>query len=164
MQYPDSFAVSTPSDREIQVTRVFDAPRALVFDAFTKPELVQRWLLGPPGWAMPVCEIDLKVGGAYRYVWRHESDGKEMGMGGVFREIVSPKLLVATEKFDDAWYPGEALDTTAFVEEDGTTRMTITVLYGTKEARDIAHRSGMEHGMAASYNRVEELLSSMHTT
>ena len=164
MQYPDSFAVSTPSDREIQVTRDFDAPRALVFDAFTKPELVQRWLLGPPVWAMPVCEIDLKVGGAYRYVWRHESDGKEMGMGGVFREIVSPKLLVATEKFDDAWYPGEALDTTAFVEGDGTTRMTITVLYGTKEARDIAHRSGMEHGMAASYNRVEELLSSMHTT
>ena len=164
MQYPDSFAVSTPSDREIQVTRVFDAPRALVFDAFTKPELVQRWLLGPPGWAMPVCEIDLKVGGAYRYVWRHESDGKEMGMGGVFREVVSPRLTVATEKFDDAWYPGEALDTTVFVEEGGATRMTITVLYGTKEARDIARRSGMEHGMAASYNRVEELLSSMHTT
>jgi uncharacterized protein YndB with AHSA1/START domain len=164
MQYPDSFAVSTPSDREIQVTRVFDAPPALVFDAFTKPELVQRWLLGPPGWAMPVCEIDLKVGGAYRYVWRHESDGKEMGMGGVFCEVVSPRLTVATEKFDDAWYPGEALDTTVFVEEGGATRMTITVLYGTKEARDIARRSGMEHGMAASYNRVEELLSSMQAT
>jgi uncharacterized protein YndB with AHSA1/START domain len=161
MMYPDSFAVSTPSDREIQVTRIFGAPRALVFDAFTKPELVQRWLLGPPGWTMPVCEIDLKVGGGYRYLWRHESDGREMGMRGVFREIVSPSLLVASEEFDEAWYPGEALDTTAFVEESDATRITITVLYKTKDARDIARRSGMEHGMAASYDRVEELLSSM---
>jgi uncharacterized protein YndB with AHSA1/START domain len=164
MQYPDSFAVSTPSDREIQITRVFDAPRALVFDAFTKPELVQRWLLGPPGWTMPTCEVDLKVGGAYRYVWRHDVDGREMGMRGVFREIASPKLLVATEEFDEPWYPGEALDTTTFVEEADATRITITVFYKSKEARDIARRSGMEHGMAASYDRVEELLSSMQAT
>ncbi len=161
MMYPESFAVSTPSDREIQVTRVFDAPLALVFDAFTKPELVQRWLLGPPGWTMPTCEIDLKPGGVYRYIWRHESDGREMGVRGVFREIVSPRLLVATEQFDDSWYPGEALDTTAFSEEGSATRITITVQYKSKEARDIAHRSGMEHGIAASYDRVEELLSSM---
>jgi uncharacterized protein YndB with AHSA1/START domain len=161
MMYPDSFTVSTPSDREIQVTRVFDAPRALVFDAFTKPELVQRWLLGPPGWSMPVCEIDLKVGGAYRYLWRHDSDGREMGMRGVFREVISPRLLVASEEFDEAWYPGEALDTTTFVSEGSTTRITITVLYKTKEARDIARRSGMEHGMAASYDRAEELLSAL---
>jgi uncharacterized protein YndB with AHSA1/START domain len=73
--------ITTPSNREIAMTRVFDAPRRLVFDAFTKPELVKQWLLGPPGWSMPVCEIDLKVGGAYRYVWRH-TNGKEMGMGG----------------------------------------------------------------------------------
>jgi uncharacterized protein YndB with AHSA1/START domain len=161
MIYPDSFNVSTPSDREIQVTRVFDAPRALVFDAFTKPELVCRWLLGPPGWTMPICEIDLKVGGAYRYLWRHEADEKEMGMGGVFREVVAPKLLVATEKFDEAWYPGEALDTTIFVEEGDATRITITVLYESIEARDTARRSGMERGMAMSYDRVEELLSTL---
>jgi uncharacterized protein YndB with AHSA1/START domain len=161
MIYPDSFKVSTPSDREIQVTRVFDAPRALVFDAFTKPELVCRWLLGPPGWTMPVCEINLKVGGAYRYLWRQESDGTEMGMGGVFREVVAPKLLVATEKFDEAWYPGEALDTTIFVEEGDATRITITVLYESIEARDTARRSGMERGMAMSYDRVEELLSTL---
>ena len=161
MMYPDSFAVSTPSDREIQVTRVFDAPRALVFDAFTKPELVRKWLLGPPGWTMPVCEIDLKVGGAYRYLWRQDSDGKEMGIRGVFREIIAPRLLVHTEEFDESWYQGDALDTTIFAEEGSTTRITITVLYESTEARDTARRSGMEHGMAESYKRVEELLLSL---
>ena len=115
MFYPDSFRVSTPSDREIQVVRDFGAPRQLVFDAFTKPELVRRWLLGPPGWTMPVCEIDLKVGGAYRYVWR-KAGVADMGMGGVFREIVPPGRVVATEKFDESWYAGEAVDTTVFVE------------------------------------------------
>ena len=160
MLYPDSFSVSTPSDREIQVTRDFHAPRRLVFDAFTKPDLVRRWLLGPPGWTMPVCEIDLRVGGAYRYVWRKEGE-KDMGMGGVFRDIVPSERLVATEQFDDAWYPGEALDTTVFAEDDAITRITITVLYQSREARDTARRSGMEHGMAAGYNRLEEVLSSL---
>ena len=160
MLYPDSFTVSTPSDREIQVTRDFHAPRRLVFDAFTKPELVRRWLLGPPGWTMPVCEIDLRVGGAYRYVWRKEGE-KDMGMGGVFRDIVPSERLVATERFDDAWYPGEALDTTVFVEDGAITRITITVLYQSREARDTARRSGMEHGMAAGYNRLEDVLSSL---
>ncbi len=159
MIYPDSFKMSTPSDREIQVTRVFDAPRALVFEAFTKPELVRRWLLGPPGWSMPVCEIDLKVGGAYRYVWQNDSDGREMGLDGVFREVVSPKLLVATEK--PSWHSSEALDTTTFVEEGGATRMTITVLYQSTEVRDAALRSGMDRGMAMSYDRLEELMSSI---
>lgn len=162
MIYSESFNVSTPSDREIQVTRVFNAPRALVFEAFTKPELVRQWLLGPPGWTMPICEIDLRVGGAYRYLWRHNTDGTEMGMGGVFRQIVSPERLVATEEFDVAWYPGKALDTTVFVEEGYATRITITVLYESMEARNTARRSGMERGMAASYDRVEELLASIH--
>ena len=160
MLYPDSFTVSTPSDREIQVTRDFHAPRRLVFDAFTKPDLVRRWLLGPPGWTMPVCEIDLRVGGAYRYVWRKEGE-KDMGMGGVFRDVVPSERLVATERFDDAWYPGEALDTTVFVEDGAITRITITVLYQSREARDTARRSGMEHGMAAGYNRLEDVLSSL---
>jgi uncharacterized protein YndB with AHSA1/START domain len=158
MLFPDSFKVSTPSDREIQVTRDFDAPRRLVFDAFTKPALVRRWLLGPPGWTMPVCEIDLRVGGAYRYVWRSDKGGVQMGMGGIFREVIPIERLVATEKFDDAWYPGEALDTTEFVETRGITRTTITILYQSQEARDTARRSGMEHGMAAGYDRLEGLL------
>ncbi len=161
MFFPDSFEVSTPSDREIQVTRDFDAPRALVFDAFTKPELVRRWLLGPPGWTMPLCDIDLRVGGIYRYVWRSEQDGSQMAMSGVFREVIPLERLVATEKFDDAWYPGEALDTTVFVETRGITRITITVLYESQEARDAARRSGMEYGMAAGYDRLEALLPTL---
>jgi uncharacterized protein YndB with AHSA1/START domain len=159
--YRESFKVSTPTDLEIEVDRDFDAPRQLVFDAFTKPELVRRWLLGPDGWTMPVCEIDLRVGGAYRYIWRNESTGMKMGAGGVFREVASPEKLVATEKFDDAWYPGEAVGTTLFKENGGTTKVVITILYESKEARDIATRSAMEKGMAASYNRLEELLLSL---
>jgi uncharacterized protein YndB with AHSA1/START domain len=92
MKDTGTLKVTTPTDREIAMTRVFDAPRRLVFDALTKPELVKTWLLGPPGWSMPVCEIDLRVGGAYRFVWRGP-DGTEMGMGGVNREIVVPEWL-----------------------------------------------------------------------
>src|SRR3982075_1294051 len=109
MKYTATLKLTTRGDREIVMTRVFDARGALVFDAFTKPELVKRWLLGPPGWSMPVCEIDLRVGGKYRYVWRRDSDGTDMGMGGVYREIVAPERIVATEKFDQAWYSGEAV-------------------------------------------------------
>jgi uncharacterized protein YndB with AHSA1/START domain len=159
--HPESFRLSTPSDREIEIERDFDAPRQLVFDAFTKPELVRRWLLGPDGWTMPVCEIDLTVGGTYRYVWRKESTGQQMGMGGVFREIVRPERIVATEKFDESWYPGEAVDTTVFEEKGPTTKVRLTVLYESKEARDAATRSGMEHGMVAGYNRLEQVLASL---
>jgi uncharacterized protein YndB with AHSA1/START domain len=158
MFFPNSFKVSTPSDHEIQVTRDFNAPRTLVFDAFTKPELVRRWLLGPPGWIMPLCEIDLRVGGCYRYVWRSEKDGSQMALSGVFREVTPVERLVATERFDDAWYPGEALDTTVFFESRGVTKITITILYESQLARDTARRSGMEHGMASGYDRLETLL------
>jgi len=157
--YPETFKVSTPSNREILVERDFHAPRLLVFDAFTKPELVKRWLLGPDGWTMPICEIDLRVGGTYHYVWRKESTGTEMGMGGVFREVVRPERLVATEKFDEEWYAGEAVDTTVFEERGPVTKLKLTVLYESKQARDAAGQSGMERGMVASYNRLEALLA-----
>src|ERR1700746_908885 len=111
MNNPGGLKISAQGDRELLMTRTLNAPRQMVFDAFTKPDLVRRWLLGPDGWTMPVCEIDLRVGGRYRYVWRKESTGYEMGIGGVFHEIVPPAKLVATEKFDDSWYPGEAVDT-----------------------------------------------------
>jgi uncharacterized protein YndB with AHSA1/START domain len=158
MQNAGALQVTTPTEREIVLTRAFDAPRHLVFNAFTRPELVRRWLLGPPGWSMPVCEIDLRVGGAYRWVWRN-ADGIEMGVSGVYREIVPPGRLVATERFDQAWYPGEALTTTELVERDGRTILTTTVLYESREARDIALRSEMEKGVAASYDRLAELLA-----
>src|SRR5271167_776649 len=111
--------VETPSDREIVLTRVFNAPRRLVFDCLTKPELVRQWLLGPPGWTMPVCEIDLKVGGRYRYVWRKTS-GKEMGMGGAFVEIVRPERIVQTQLFDEDWTGGETLGASVLTETHGT--------------------------------------------
>ena len=151
--------LATRGDREIVITRVFDAPRRLVFDAFTKPELVKRWLLGPPGWAMVVCEVAAKVGDRYRYVWRHDS-GAEMGLGGVLREIVPPERIVATEKFDQSWYPGEAVGTIILVEQDGKTTLTQTIIYESREARDVVLKSPMEQGMAASYNRLAEVLVS----
>jgi uncharacterized protein YndB with AHSA1/START domain len=150
--------LTTRGDREIVMTRTFDAPRNLVFDAFTKPELVRQWLLGPPGWSMPVCEIDLRVGGSYRYVWR-KPGVPEMGMGGVYREIVAPEKIVATEKFDQAWYPGEAIGTLVLVEQAGKTTVTQTMLYQSQEARDGILKSGMETGVAASYDRLAELLA-----
>lgn len=152
--------ITTPSDREIQMTRVFDAPRRLVFDAHTKCELVKRWLLGPDGWSMPVCEIDLRVGGRYRYVWRH-ANKPEMGMSGVFREIVVPERIVCTEKFDDAWYPGEAVDTTVLVESAGRTTLTLTVLFESQEGRDMALKSGMETGMEMGYERLDKIFAAM---
>ena len=143
------------------MTRDFDAPRDLVFEAFTKPELLKRWLLGPPGWSMVVCDIDLKVGGAYRYVWRRDGDGTDMGMGGVYREIVAPERIVSTEKFDESWYPGEAVGTLVLTERDGRTTITQTMLYATREARHGVLKSGMESGVAASYDRLDGVLASM---
>jgi uncharacterized protein YndB with AHSA1/START domain len=151
--------VTTPSEREIAMARAFDAPSDLVFDAWTKPELLSRWLGVRAGWSMAVCEVDLKVGGAYRFVWRGP-DGNEMGMGGVYREIVRAERLVATEKFDDPWYAGEALDTTVFVEEGGQTTVTTTVLYASQEVRDAVLESGMDRGVAESYDTLDELLAS----
>jgi uncharacterized protein YndB with AHSA1/START domain len=158
MTNPGNLKLTTRGDREIVITRAFDAPRKLVFDAFTKPELVKQWLLGPDGWSMPICEIDLKVGGKYRYVWRRDKDGTEMGMGGVYREIVAPERIVATEKFDQSWYPGEAVGTFVLTEQAGKTTLTETILYESREARDGVLKSGMEKGVVASYDRLERLL------
>ena len=132
MNSSGALKVTAQSDREIVMTRVFDAPRNLVFDAYTKPELLRRWLGVFGGYSMPVCEVDLRVGGTYRFVWRGP-DGAEMGVRGVYREVVRPERLVHTEKFDEAWYPGEAL---------------ITVL-----------KSPMESGVAQSYDKLAELLA-----
>jgi uncharacterized protein YndB with AHSA1/START domain len=156
----NALQLTTRGDREIVMTRAFDAPRTLVWEAFTKPELVRQWLLGPPGWTMPVCEIDLRVGGRYRYLWRN-SNGIEMGMSGVHREIVVPERIVATEKFDQSWYPGEALGTIVLVERDGRTTLTQTVLYESREAREVVLKSPMESGVAAGYDRLDQLVTAM---
>jgi uncharacterized protein YndB with AHSA1/START domain len=159
MKHIGNLTVTLPTDREIQLSRVFDAPRTLVFDALTKPELIKRWLSGPPGWTMTFCEMDAKVGGTYRYLWRGP-DGIEMGMRGVIREVVAPERLVATEVFDQSWYAGEAIDTTVLVEKSGKTTLTITVLYDSKEIRDEVLKTPMAEGMSAGYDRLDEFLAS----
>ncbi len=149
--------VTTPTDREIAMTRAFDAPRNLVFDAWTKPELLTRWLGAIEGWTFVVCEVDLKVGGTYRFVWRGP-DGAEMGMRGVYREILAPERIVNTESFDDPWYEGEAVGTLVLVEQGGRTTATNTVRYASKEVRDAVLKSPMEQGVAASYDQLDALL------
>jgi len=153
--------VTTPSDNEIVLTRVFDAPRRLVFDTLTKPELLKRWLLGPPGWTMTVCEIDPKGGGTFRHVWRGP-DGTELAMHGVHREVSQPDRIVRTESFDMGCpgQAGEQLATAVLTEVGGKTTLTTTLLYPSKEARDATIASGMEHGVAAGYARLDELLAS----
>ena len=150
--------ITTPSDRELAMIRSFDAPCGLVWDAWTKPELLKQWLGVRGGWTFAVCEVDLKVGGKYRYVWRGPS-GAEMGMGGVFREVAKPERLVATEKFDESWYEGDAMDTTTFVERGGQTTVTTTVKYASKAVRDAVLKSPMESGVAESYNKLDEVLA-----
>lgn len=153
--------LTAPGEREVLITRTFKAPRALVFDAFTKPELLKKWMIGPPGWTMPICEIDLRVGGGFRYVWEG-SNGEQMGMSGVYREIVVPERLVATEKFDEAWYPGEAVGTVVLTEEGGLTLLNQTIVYESREALDFVLKSPMELGITAGYNRLDELLQSQN--
>lgn len=152
--------ITTLSDREIVMTREFDAPRHLVWRAMTEPDLIKRWLGVHNGWVMAVCEMGTKPGDPYRWVWRGP-DGTEMGMGGVILEIAAPERLVATERFDQSWYPGEAVDTTVLVERDGRTSMTLTVRYDSRDARDAVLKSPMEQGMVAGYNQLDIVLASL---
>jgi len=154
----ETLSVTTPTDREILITRSFRAPRQLVFECLIQPERVQRWLLGPEGWSMPVCDIDFRVGGRFRYVWQHK-DGRRMGMGGEYREIERPARIVHTELFDDDWTQGETVVTSRLTEADGRTTLAITVLYSSMQARDGARRSGMERGMAVGFDRLAAILA-----
>jgi len=153
--------ITLPSDREIVITRSFNAPRDLVWDCHTKPGLVRRWLLGPPGWEMPVCEIDLRVGGKYRCEWLDKGRGKTMGMGGVFTAVNKPERFDSKERFDDDWTGGETVNVQVFIETAGGTKSVLTVLYASKQARDGAAASGMTDGMEAGYARLDEVLASL---
>lgn len=151
--------VATSGDCEIVLTRDFDAPRPLVWDVMSKPELLKRWLFGPPGWEMTVCEEDARVGGRFRWVWSGP-DGAAMSMTGVYREVAPPERAVRTESFDCGGHPpmGEQLATLVLTENAGRTSLTLTLLYPSKEARDAALASGMERGMSAGYDRLDEML------
>src|SRR5690348_8124196 len=149
--------VTVAGEREIVLTRVFNAPRRLVFDAITQPEHVVHWY-GPFGFTLPVCEIDLRPGGRWRFVMR-KPNGKEIGLGGVYQEIDAPGRLVSTEAFDD--YPGETLNTLTLVEENGKTTMTNVVQCPSIQVRDVILQSGMEKGADETYDRLAEHLGSM---
>ena len=162
---PKPAEVTLPSDRVVKVTRTFNAPRELVWDAHTKPELVRRWMLGPPGWTMPVCEMDVRVGGKYRWRWRSDEEGKEFGFFGEFREVDAPTRLVHAENYDPgdvggAMPTGEpAIITTEFAKEGNGTLLTTTMLFASKEARDGAVSTGMTDGMEMSYALLDEVFA-----
>lgn len=151
--------VAPHGERAILITRSFNAPRALVFDAMSKPEMMKHWFHGPPGWTLTTCDMDLRAGGSYRWVWTNDK-GHEMGMGGTIREVAPPERMVSTEKFDDAWYEGEALNTLVLTEEKGVTLMSLIVEYGSKAARDGVLAGPMASGMEASYARLDTYLAS----
>jgi uncharacterized protein YndB with AHSA1/START domain len=154
-----SLQVSTPSEREIAMRRVFDAPRQMVFDAYTKPELLKRWAGGPPGWNLVECEVDLRVGGAWRWVIEGP-DGQMMRLGGVYLDVVPPERLVSTEAYDEPWYEGEATSMVVFIENAGKTTMTTTVRYASRAVRDGVLKTGMAEGFGAGLDRLAELLTS----
>jgi uncharacterized protein YndB with AHSA1/START domain len=152
----DSFKVTTPSDQEIRMTRLFDAPRQLVFDALTKPEHVRQWWgrLGE-GYSVPVCEIDLRVGGGWRFVSRHP--GGEAAFHGEYREIAPPGRLVFTEIFEE--FPDTvSVVTTELAEENGKTRIIAIARYPSRQVRDMVMASGMAHGAGISYDRLDDLV------
>jgi uncharacterized protein YndB with AHSA1/START domain len=154
----ESFKVTTPSDREIRLTRLFDAPRRLVFEAMSKPEHITQWWgrLGE-GYSVPVCEVDLRPGGAWRFVNRTPK-GDLVAFYGVYREIVPPERVVFTEIFEQ--FPdAESVVTAVLTEEQGKTRLTATVLYPSIEVRDMVLKSGMDRGAAISYDRLEDVVA-----
>jgi uncharacterized protein YndB with AHSA1/START domain len=155
---PNTTKFTTPTDREIVMTRVFDAPRRLIWEAWTNPEHPPHWMLGPEGWTMPVCEIDLRPGGTWHFVWHH-ANGDDMEMRGVYREITPPERLVYTESWGGDW--PESLNTLTLTEEDGKTTVTQRLLYPSKEARDRALNSGMKEGVEPTFNRLVKHLRTM---
>jgi uncharacterized protein YndB with AHSA1/START domain len=158
MMHAATVTLTMPSDREVQVTRTFEAPRPLVFKALTTPDLLMRWMHGPNGWTLAVCEIDLRAGGAFRYVWR-KANGREMGMSGTFHEVVPPERMVHEEVFDDDWTGGETIVTTTLAERGATTLLTVTVLYASKAARDAALETNFVTGMELGYNVLAAVLA-----
>jgi uncharacterized protein YndB with AHSA1/START domain len=156
--------VSMPSDTEVLVKRSFDAPVKLVWQAYTQPNLMRRWMLGPPGWSMPICEMDVRVGGKYLWRWRSDEDGQEFGFHGEFREVTPHSQLVHTEYYD----PGDldnsmgqagAVVTVSFEEANGVTNVSTSIKYASQEDRDAAVSTGMTDGMEMSYKLLDGVLA-----
>jgi len=156
---PGTLKLTTPTDREITFQRVFAAPRRRVFDAVTQPDLLRQWFIGVPGGSLAVCEAALKAGDSFRYVWR-SPEGFEMGMSGQCLEFIKPAKVVATEKWDQPWYPGDAVGTITLEEQGGVTTLTQTIRYESQTARDMVLKTQVEHGVALGYDRLAKFLES----
>ena len=155
----DSFAVSMPSETEVRMTRLFSAPRQLVFEAMSKPEHIREWWgrLGP-GYSVPVCEVDFRVGGRWKFVNRHPSG--EAVFYGEYLEIDAPGRVVFTEIYEP--FPnGVSVVTSELTDEGGKTRLTATARYESREVRDMVVATGMEKGAATSYDRLEDLVAAL---
>lgn len=165
--------VTTPTDTTIVMTRTFNAPRPLVWDAMTNPDLVQRWMFCPPGWSWAECEMDVRVGGTYRWAWNGPDGQVALTIRGVHREVNPPSKIVHTERMEmgagaggcgpegGSGEPWELLATLELAERNGVTFMTMTLAFGTKEARDGALASGMEQGMEMGYQQLDAMLPTM---
>lgn len=155
--------VTQPSDREVRVVRTFKAPRQLVWDAHTKPELVTKWMLGPPGWTMPVCEMDVRAGGKYRWTWKSQADGKSFGFHGAFTEVKAPSRLAHEEFYDPGDTGGDMpADESCLVsldlsEASGVTTLVCTMKFASKQSRDGAVATGMTNGMEMGYARLDDM-------
>ena len=152
----ETLSITTPSDREVTMSRRFDAPRELVFEALTTPDLLRRWY-GPDGWELVVCEMDVRVGGAWRFLGR-TSDGREVGQHGTFLEVDPPERLVQTERWTD-WDPGETLVTTTLAAIGVATLLTTTMRFPSQEVRDVVMRSGLDQGAKQGYEKLASLLA-----
>ena len=150
-------------DLEIHVSRTFNAPCELVFKALTTPEMLKHWFGGPDGWTLITCAFDARVGGSYRYVWRNEQDGSEMGVGGTILEFNPPENYTCTERFDQPWYPGDARTALELTGKGGSTLLSLTIRYESQKARDAVLRTPMKEGMATGYDRLERYLSTVGT-
>jgi uncharacterized protein YndB with AHSA1/START domain len=149
---------TTPSDREVVITRVVNAPRELVWKVWTSPDHIRHWMSGREGWTMPICEMDLRPGGKWRYVWRMPNGG-EMTLSGEVREVVPPTRIVTTERWGPEW--PETLNTLTLTETRDLTTITITILYSSLAARDAALKSGMKDGMDITFATLDVLLRTL---
>ncbi len=174
MQKLSTLQVAVPTDTTIVMTRTFDAPRRLVWDAMTQPALVRRWMFCPPGWSWAKCEMDVRVGGAYCWEWNGPDGQLALTIRGEHREVVPPHRIVHTELMEMAPgagpcasdggspEPWELVATLELTEENGVTSMTMTLSFNTRQARDMALASGMEHGMEAGYKNLDAFLADPH--
>lgn len=157
-------SVALEGESVVVVTRAFAAPRERVWRAYTEPALVQQWLLGPPGWSMPVCEMDVRPGGEFRWWWRSDADGSGFGFHGEFQEVEAPSLLRHTEHFDvgDTGFDmggDPAMITVRFDAAGQGTTVITRIDYATRATRDAALATGMTDGMETSYQLLDDLLA-----